>query len=66
MNNGEPSPTAAGLGGAAATLIWTLLGGLTSVGDSLGDAGLAACTGSTAVIVGGILYFLIPGRGGAN
>jgi len=60
--NGEPAPSAAGIGAAVATLIWTLLGGLTTVGDKLGDAGLAACTGATAIIVGGILYFVIPGK----
>lgn len=57
-------PTAAGLGGAAATLVWTLLGALTSVGDKLGDAGIAGVTGSSAVLLAGLLYFVIPGDRG--
>lgn len=60
MNPPNAKPTAAGIGAAASTLVWTLLGALTSVGSSLGEGGIASCTGASAIVLGGILFYLIP------
>lgn len=56
-------PTAAGIGVALSTLVWTLVGSLSSVGDKLGEAGLTSVTGASAIVLGGVLFYLIPAGG---
>jgi len=56
----DPKPVASVVGAAASGLTWTLLGALTDIGDKLGDAGVASVTGTSAVLLGALLYYLVP------
>jgi hypothetical protein len=55
----SPKVTAATLGGALATILWTLLAAYVPAIKSIGDAGITAITGSTGTVFAFILGYLI-------
>ena len=61
MSNSKPA--AAVVGAAAATLLWILLPLFSSDLSELGSDGIAGATATSGVILGAILFYLIPTPG---
>jgi hypothetical protein len=57
MNDLSPKVTAAALGTATATILWTLIAALSP--GVFTEAAIASLTGATATLVAGVLGFLV-------